>query len=87
MKVLVKPIEMVTVTNENGIITPIKFKMKDEEGCSLIIKIDKILFSQKEKLAGNIMYLYRCRSLINDVEKVYEIKYELSSCKWFLFKM
>lgn len=87
MKILAKPIEIVTVTNENGIITPIKFKVKDEEGASVIIKIDRILFSEKEKLAGNIMLLYRCKSLIGDVEKIYEIKYELSSCKWLLFKM
>ncbi len=78
---------MVTVTNESGVITPIKFKLKNEDASCSVIKIDKILFSEKERLAGNYMFLYRCKSLIDDVEKIYEIKYELNSCKWQLFKM
>ena len=86
MKVIAKPIEMVTVTNETGVITPIKFKLKNEDGI-VIIKIDRVLFSEKEKLAGNIMYLYRCQSVINDMEKIYELKYELNSCKWMIYKM
>ena len=77
---------MVTVTNETGVITPIKFKLKNEDGI-VIIKIDRVLFSEKEKLAGNIMYLYRCQSVINDMEKIYELKYELNSCKWMIYKM
>lgn len=87
MKVLAKAIEMITVTNEAGVITPIRFKFKNEDASCVIIKIDKIIFTEKERIAGNYMLLYRCKSLIDDVEKIYELKYELSSCKWLLFKM
>lgn len=87
MKVIAKPIELISITKENGSITPIKFKYKNDDESTQVIKIDRILFSEKEKLAGNIMYLYRCQSLIDDLERIYELKYELSSCKWVLYKM
>ena len=87
MKILARPIEMITVTNEKGVITPIRFKLKNEDTSCVVIKIDKILFTEKERLAGNYMLLYRCKSLIDEVEKIYELKYELSSCIWLLFKM
>jgi len=33
------------------------------------------------------MLIFTCQSVINGLEKRYEIKYELSTCKWFLYKM
>lgn len=87
MKVIAKPIELISLTKENGLVTPIKFKYKNDDESIQIIKIDRILFSEKEKLAGNVMYLYRCQSIINDLERIYELKFEPSSCKWFLYKM
>lgn len=87
MKILTKPIEVVSVTDFKGNITPVRFKYLDEQESNVVIKIDRVIFSEKERLAGNYMMLYRCRSLIDDVEKVYEIKYELASCKWILYKM
>jgi hypothetical protein len=41
----------------------------------------------KEKYAGNIMYSFKCKSIINDIEKIYELKYEVASSKWILFKI
>lgn len=86
MKILAKPIDMIASTQKNGVITPIKFRVNENDE-DKVIKIDKIIFADKEKMAGNIMYLYRCRSLIDNKDIIYEIKYELMSCKWILWKM
>jgi hypothetical protein len=51
-----------------------------------VIKIDKIIVKDTEKLAGNIMIVYKCQSLIDDTIKLFEIKYEISTCKWIPFK-
>jgi hypothetical protein len=87
MKVVAKPIQMVAWFNEKGNLTPVRFKLCDEDGVNSVIKIDKIIFMDKEKLAGNQMFIYRCQSIFNGIDKIYEIKYELSTCKWMLFKM
>ncbi|MCX8131862.1 MAG: hypothetical protein N3I35_17415 [Clostridia bacterium] len=86
MKVYMKPIKMICMSNENGAVTPIRFQIKDDSKELITIKVDSITQSSEEKLAGNKMLIYRCQSEIEGVEKVYELKYEISTCKWYLYK-
>ena len=76
-----KPIEVLACF-ENGTPHPIRFKLTDKE-----IKIEQVVSMVEEKLAGNRMLLFRCQSKINGELKPYEIKFELGTCKWFLWKM
>ncbi len=87
MKILMKPIEMIAWFNKDDYPVPLRYRITAEDLSDTVIKVDKILFRQEEKLTGNRMILYRCESIINDVQKTFELKYELSTCKWYLFKM
>lgn len=87
MKVVAKQIEMVSYTKINGEIQPIRFRMQLEDELVKVIKIDKVITKENEKLAGNNMIIFKCQSVIDDVERLFEIKYELATCKWMLFKM
>ncbi|MCB2310628.1 hypothetical protein LGL55_05760 [Clostridium tagluense] len=87
MKVLALPIEMVSYTDSKGTIQPIRFRMQIGDEPMQVIKIDKVIVKETEKLAGNIMIVYRCQSLIDDIMKLFEIKYEISTCRWILFKI
>ena len=87
MKVVAKPIEVLSVMDTKGNITPLRFKMETEDESYRVIKIDKVIDRTQERLAGNYMMVFNCQSLIDNIEKRYEIKYEFSSCKWVLFKI
>lgn len=87
MKVLALPIEMVSYTDDKGSIRPVRFRIQLEDESVQVIKIDKVIVKETEKLAGNVMIVYKCQSLINNAVKLFEIKYELSTCKWILFKI
>jgi hypothetical protein len=87
MKIIAKPIEMVAWTDTKGNINPVRFKIVNEDESYSVIKIDRVLYVDKERLAGNHMLLFKCQSVINGAEKLYEIKYELSTCMWMLFKI
>ena len=87
MKVLALPIEMVSYTDNKGSIKPIRFRMQIGDEPMQVIKIDKVIVKETQKLAGNIMIVYKCQSLIDDVAKLFEIKYEISTCRWILFKI
>lgn len=87
MKVIAKSIEMVVWFTEDGSPIPLRFRVKGEDGAANVIKIDKIISKEKEKLAGNLMIVFRCQSLINNTIRIYELKYELCTCKWILYKM
>ena len=87
MKILMKPIEMIAWFTNEGYPIPLRYRLLDEDMSNKVIKVNKVLFKEEEKIAGNRMILYRCESVINGTQKLFELKYEISSCKWFLFKI
>ena len=87
MKVLAQPIEVISYTDSKGDIRPLRFRLQIDDEPLKVIKIDKIIFKQLEKFAGNPMLMFRCQSLEKNVEQIFEIKYELNTCKWILYKI
>jgi len=87
MKIIAKEIEMVSWTDTKGNINPVRFRIANEDESISVIKIDKVITVDKEKLAGNLMLAYKCLSVINEVDRIYQLKYELGTCKWMLFKI
>ena len=87
MKVVRKEIDVLCWFDQQGHPNPIRFRMEDETGELLIIKIGKIISREFEKLAGNKMYVFTCQCIFQDLQKVIVIKYEIDNCKWILFKI
>lgn len=87
MKVLMQPIEILIRFSKEGIPYPLKFKIEEPDSGPIVVKIDHILFRSEEKLAGNRMFIFRCQGVINNILKVFEIKYETATCRWFLYKI
>jgi hypothetical protein len=87
MKVYMRPIDMIANYPKEGSPIPLKFRISLDGKMSKIIKVDTTLYQTEEKLAGNRMFIYRCQSIIDGRERVYELKYELRTCRWFLFKL
>lgn len=87
MKIYMKNIEVIAWFKPEKDPVPIRFKMETIDGENIVVSIGRVVFSQQEKIAGNRMILYRCSSIISDRERLYELKYEIESCKWFLYKL
>jgi hypothetical protein len=87
MKILAKSIEMVCWFEKTGMPHPVRFRVIAEDESETVIKVDKIVTVDKEKLAGNEMMLFKCQSTIAGIQRIFELKYELKTCKWILFKM
>ncbi len=87
MKVLMRPIEMLAWFNKDNYPVPLRYRITAEDSSKIVIKVEKILFREEEKLAGNRMVIYRCESTINQIQRIFELKYEIATCKWYLYKM
>ena len=87
MKVVMKQIQVIAVFTENARPAPVKFKLLKEDGTYIVVKINKIITINEERLAGNRMFVYACQSIFDGVEKRYELKYEINTCKWYLYKI
>ncbi|MCB2290593.1 hypothetical protein LGK97_12525 [Clostridium sp. CS001] len=87
MKIVAKSIEVVSYTDDKGDIRPLRFRIQNEDQTTKVVKIDKVITKETEKLAGNYMLVFKCQSLIDNIQRLFEIKYELQTCKWMLFKI
>lgn len=87
MKVLMKSVDMICLSSSDGVITPLKFKFKDEDEGARVIRIDRIIDRKEEKLAGNRMLVFTVQSTLDGIERVFEMKYEMKSFKWYLYKL
>ncbi|MBC2724301.1 hypothetical protein [Desulfosporosinus sp.] len=82
MKVLATPIEVLAHFETNCRPRPLRIKYKEKE-----FRIAQVVSTAEEKLAGNRMLVFRCQSEIKGELRPFEIKYELNTCKWLLWKM
>jgi len=87
MKVIAKPVEMIAHTDILGEIRPYRFRVKLDDEPEQVIKVDKVISKSAEKLAGNPMILYKCQSLNGEDLRCFDLKYELNTCRWILFRM
>jgi hypothetical protein len=87
MRTIAKQIEVLTVTDAQGNMSPLRFKAKTKHDEDIIIRVDKIESKELEKMSGNDMLLYKCRGIVNDKHRAFELKFEIKSCKWMLWKM
>jgi hypothetical protein len=82
MKVVMDPIEMIAWFDVPGTPRPIRFRHNGN-----VVKVEMIIRISEEKLAGNRMKVYECQSEVYGQMKHFELKYELNTCKWFLWKI
>jgi hypothetical protein len=87
MKVIAKHIDMVAWFSKEGIPEPVRFKITNKDDTESVIKINSIIQRSEERLAGNNMLIFLCQGVVADKERQFEIKYEINTCKWMLFKI
>jgi len=87
MKIVKKDIDLLCWFDKQGIPHPLRFRLTDEEDSNIVIKVQKVIKTDLEKIAGNKMLVYTCQSVINNQLKLFVLKYEIDTCKWMLFKI
>ena len=79
------PIEVIAVFGTDGMPTPSKFKICAGDD-SKVIKIDKIIEIDNTIFYCGATYVYKCRSVIRNQEKIYRIMYNIPKCRWYYLK-
>lgn len=82
-----KPIEVIAWFNEDDYPIPLRYKIESEDMSNVVIKVKRVVFKDEERLGRNRTFIYRCEGIINENQKIFELKYELSTCKWYLYKI
>lgn len=86
MKVVEKKIEMIAQFKGDGTIIPIRFRIKEEDSYN-VIKIKNIIKVDEQKIAGEKLRAYTCTAVINNLEKIFELRFNINKCEWYLYKI
>lgn len=86
MKLINRQIDVISWTSREGVVTPIRFRM-EEGGKPVVIKIGRILRTEKTNSCGTPVLCFLCSSVIRNMEKIYELAYHCGSQQWFLKKI
>ena len=90
MKMVEKPIRAVAIfeyEDAKKAPMPYKSKMKEESGEEITVVVDKFLATSRRRISGEECIIYQCQSMIRDIERKYELKYDISKCSWQLYKI
>jgi len=81
------PIEMIFWSDTEGNVKPLKFRAEDAEQMLETAKIISSVLIDENRIAGNRMRVFRCSVLFDNFIKECDIRYEVDSCRWFLYEI
>lgn len=88
MNIINSPIEMIAEHKSDGFIRPIRFRITTSNGEDHVIKITALKHVYEEKLGTKeTVRKFLCLVIINDVQRLCEIGYNINTMKWTLLKM
>lgn len=82
-----KPIEMIVQVDPEGIMRPLRYRIRAEDQSVEVIKADQVLSRTEEKFVGNRTVVFKCQTEINGINRPFELKYESCTCRWFLYRI
>jgi len=80
-------IEMICVCAVDGKLTPLRFRMENEEHCLQTVAITQVLLSKPIQYAGIDAIQYLCKAAWDGKEHVFELRYTLKSHRWSIFRV
>jgi hypothetical protein len=85
MQLINKTIEVITFTDPDGKMIPLKFRVMDENEELHVFKIEKVTFQEKQRQTGGAMSIkYVCQVIMNRQMKICELRYWIDKTLWKL---
>ena len=87
MEIVSKPIDVIAVFNGQALPRPYKFKCTEKNCRNPEVKVERIICTEKQHIAGQNSYVYECVSTVGGIETRYQLKYVLAEARWLLYKI
>ena len=79
------PIQMISCTDTNGKITPLRFRFLDKDGSLVTINVDRVIQSNQEK--SRVGASFECSATVFGSEKRFYLYYSAYSGTWIISKI
>ena len=80
-------IEMISVFAADGSITPLRVRLENEEHCLQTIPITQVVCVKPICYAGVDAIQYLCKAVVEEKEKLFELRYTVKTHRWTLFRV
>ncbi len=80
-------IEMISVCAADGKLTPLRFRMENEEHCLQTVPIAQVLVAKPIQYAGIDAIQYLCKAMMDGRERLFELRYTIKTHRWTLFRV
>jgi len=87
MKLINKEIDMVVQHDTKGNLRPMRFRIHGDYGQLIVIGIDKIVSVEHVGENKNPVRAYMCKSIVEGIERIYELRFIVVNMKWILYRM
>lgn len=80
------PVDVIATFNVQGKIRPNYIRLEDENAVLRTYKIEEIVYSKEEKLAGVPVLLYCCNIVRGECLQTINIKYHIKTHQWIIVR-
>lgn len=80
------PIQMMSLVDRTGRLTPMGFRFEDEEHKINSIKVSRVISREKTNVAGVREIKVVCGALFGDKERLLELRYSVESQQWRIYQ-
>lgn len=81
------PIQMIACCSTNGEIPPLRFRYESQDHELITVNISSVLGHKNTEIAGLKEIQYTCTADINNMTKIFILKYSISTHKWKILKI
>lgn len=79
------PVQMISCTDTEGKITPIRFRFRDRTGEIITVTIDKVLSDDQDR--NRVGANFSCAAVIHGAQKTFSLWYNYFSHEWRLSRL
>ena len=80
------PIQMISVCSTVGDLTPMRFRFENSDHQLETIQVESVHAHKVTTYNGIREIQYVCSAYVNDLLKLFVLKYNIESHKWIMFK-
>lgn len=80
------PIQMVSLTDRDGKMTPLWFRLETEDHEVRLCRIEQVVSRDEKKYVGVREKQFVCRIRLGNVCKTLEMRYSVETQKWRIFR-
>lgn len=74
------PVQMISCTDTNGKITPMRFRFRDRNGELITVNIDEVISTDQKQ--GSLGANFICKASLYGTQKIFRLRYNYYAHEW-----